>query len=410
MILLNSFFAEQNIAVKNFVGILLILFAVYVFVQTLIQYSVNKKSNRFLVFLMVQMLIITIMSFLSDQSFFMTKYFIFIFIPTFLYFSPTIYLYVKSLIDKDFVMNKKRWLHFLVPTLALALFFPVNMLLIYYFHQKNIEGVTQTSKFFFYMNAIAIYIIPAVQLLFYGIKLLVIYRKHLKGIPNYFSNMEETQMKWVRYLIVSYIIYMIIFVFVNLDVKSLKTLSDILYYGQMFLLIVLVGFFGTKQADIFQKSLSKSSFDKINFQIFEPFVTEEDLMPKAMANTTFSATPTGLKEEKKNEIQEALLSLLENERLYLYPSLNINDLAEKINTNQKYLSVVINDRFGKNFLTFINEYRINEAKKIIQKDIENLYTVEGIGNMVGFNSRSAFINAFKKTTGYTPSSFKELTN
>jgi AraC-like DNA-binding protein len=410
MILLNSFFAEQNIAVKNFVGILLILFAVYVFVQTLIQYSVNKKSNRFLVFLMVQMLIITIMSFLSDQSFFMTKYFIFIFIPTFLYFSPTIYLYVKSLIDKDFVMNKKRWLHFLLPTLALALFFPVNMLLIYHFHQKNIEGVTQTSKFFFYMNAIAIYIIPAVQLLFYGTKLLVIYRKHLKGIPNYFSNMEETQMKWVRYLIVSYIIYMIIFVFVNLDVKSLKTLSDVLYYGQMFLLIVLVGFFGTKQADIFQKSLSKSSFHKMGFQIIEPFVTGEDLMPKAMANTTFSATPTGLKEEKKNEIQEALLSLLENERLYLYPSLNINDLAEKINTNQKYLSVVINDRFGKNFLTFINEFRINEAKKIIEKDKENIYTVEGIGNMVGFNSRSAFINAFKKTTGYTPSSFKELMN
>lgn len=410
MILLNSIFAEQNIAIKNFVGILLILFAVYVFVQTLMQYSVNKKSNRFLVFLMVQMLIITIMSFLSDQSFFMTKYLIFLFIPTFLFFSPTIYLYVKSLTDSDFVMNKKNALHFIVPTLTLVLFFPVNMLLIYHFHQKNIEGVTQFSKLFFYMNAVAIYVIPTLQLLFYGAKLLLIYRKHIKGIPNYFSNLEETQMKWVRYLIVSYIVYMIVFVFVNMDVKSLKTLSDILYYGQMFLLIVLVGFYGTKQTDIFQKSLSKSSFKNFGLPFVEPLISAENSLPKAYANSAFSATPTGIKEDKKNEIQDALLTLLEKERLYLYPSLNINDLAEKINTNQKYLSVVINDRFGKNFLTFINEYRVNEAKKILENDKNNLYTVEGIGNMVGFNSRSAFINAFKKTTGYTPSSFKELVN
>jgi AraC-like DNA-binding protein len=84
-------------------------------------------------------------------------------------------------------------------------------------------------------------------------------------------------------------------------------------------------------------------------------------------------------------------------------------LAEKLNTNKSYLSQVINEYFRKNFSTFVNEYRVKEASRLLlEKESEN-YTIEAIANSVGFKSKSAFNSAFKKFTGITPSYFVNST-
>ncbi|RMF59660.1 MAG: AraC family transcriptional regulator, partial [Calditrichaeota bacterium] len=59
----------------------------------------------------------------------------------------------------------------------------------------------------------------------------------------------------------------------------------------------------------------------------------------------------------------------------------------------------------KNFNTFINDYRIKEARHILANDRERRYTIEAVGEAVGFNSANAFYRAFKKFTGVTPSFF-----
>ena len=80
-----------------------------------------------------------------------------------------------------------------------------------------------------------------------------------------------------------------------------------------------------------------------------------------------------------------------------------------MNTNKSYLSQVINEYFRKNFSTFVNEYRVKEASRLLlEKESEN-YTIEAIANSVGFKSKSAFNSAFKKFTGITPSYFVNST-
>ncbi|RTZ81689.1 MAG: AraC family transcriptional regulator, partial [SAR324 cluster bacterium] len=71
--------------------------------------------------------------------------------------------------------------------------------------------------------------------------------------------------------------------------------------------------------------------------------------------------------------------------------------------NRTYISQTINEKFNKNYSSFINEYRIKEAQKLLLKDTNLTY--EGIGFEVGFKSKSAFNSAFKTYTGVTPSIF-----
>lgn len=111
-----------------------------------------------------------------------------------------------------------------------------------------------------------------------------------------------------------------------------------------------------------------------------------------------------LSEIQKDEIKQAIENYFRDSRIYLDPNLKLEVLSKKIHITARRISMVINDVYGTNFNQFINEYRISEAIKQISQNhkkviIENIYT------KVGFNSRSAFNNAFKEYTGLSPAEY-----
>ena len=59
--------------------------------------------------------------------------------------------------------------------------------------------------------------------------------------------------------------------------------------------------------------------------------------------------------------------------------------------------------FGQSFSAFLNENRIKEARKIMSASPNFIYTIESVAEMVGYKSKTAFNNAFKKHVGVTPS-------
>ena len=63
--------------------------------------------------------------------------------------------------------------------------------------------------------------------------------------------------------------------------------------------------------------------------------------------------------------------------LFKNPNLKVNDLAREINVPGHQLSQLLNDNIQKNFTLFVNEYRINEACKILSGNT-NL-TIDAIG-------------------------------
>lgn len=102
---------------------------------------------------------------------------------------------------------------------------------------------------------------------------------------------------------------------------------------------------------------------------------------------------------------EKLENAILTKTLYKDPNLKLSDLAKAINISVHQLSQLLNDNVGKSFSTYINEYRINEACKLISTN--GRLTFEAIGYEVGYNSKSTFYAAFRKIKETTPALYKE---
>jgi len=103
-------------------------------------------------------------------------------------------------------------------------------------------------------------------------------------------------------------------------------------------------------------------------------------------------------------LSQKLQNVMIEKELFKNSNLTLQDLAKEVNISSHQLSQFLNNNLGKNFTSFINEFRINEACEIIKSS--DKFTLEAVGYDVGFNSKSAFFAAFKKHTGKTPLNYQ----
>ncbi len=113
-----------------------------------------------------------------------------------------------------------------------------------------------------------------------------------------------------------------------------------------------------------------------------------------------------LPEKQKQVIKDQLTRLLATEKMYLDPDLTLSLVASKMNVSSNHLSQVINETLKKNFNQLINEYRVNEVKRLISDEQKTLLN---IAYESGFNSKSAFNRIFKGIEGQTPSTYRKMT-
>lgn len=105
------------------------------------------------------------------------------------------------------------------------------------------------------------------------------------------------------------------------------------------------------------------------------------------------------------DIQEKINTLFETKKNYTNPDLTLSVLAKELSIRPQLLSQFINDNLNKSFTQFINEYRIDEAKRLLKEHTQ--LKIDAVGFEAGFNSSSTFYSAFKKITGITPSNYQK---
>jgi len=126
--------------------------------------------------------------------------------------------------------------------------------------------------------------------------------------------------------------------------------------------------------------------------------------PEARRQARYGASSLG--EVRAGQGEEKLRRALEEERVYLRPDLTLPELADELGLPRGHLSQIVNERFGCNFSELLARHRVGCAEAILaDPECEHL-TVESIGFRAGFNSRSAFYDAFKRTTGVTPAAYR----
>ena len=94
----------------------------------------------------------------------------------------------------------------------------------------------------------------------------------------------------------------------------------------------------------------------------------------------------------------------EKEKPYLREDLRLTDLQRIFPISRSYLSLLFNRELGQSFSDYVNQFRIEESKRLMEA--EPYASIQEIAERSGFHSISTFRRAFLKCTGMIPSEYK----
>jgi AraC-like DNA-binding protein len=113
----------------------------------------------------------------------------------------------------------------------------------------------------------------------------------------------------------------------------------------------------------------------------------------------------GINEELINQILKKLNDF-EVAKGFLETNITVQSLSEIFETNNKYVSRIVNVYKEKTFIQYINDLRIDYAVNVLKEDNKlQKYTIQALGIEFGFNSAESFSTAFYKKTGLKPTYF-----
>jgi len=241
------------------------------------------------------------------------------------------------------------------------------------------------------------YAIPlAISGLVYCIWDLLLLKQHRKNIAELFSFDERINLKWLQYVVYSYFILFVLASFLIFGATQFKLLpienAFALVGITLSLMLIAFGFYGFRQTAIFTGSNAQAT-------------SVLELNTASSKNVAYAKS--GLTAQKIDELANQLNEYMEVEKPFLEENLSLSLLSEKSGIRQAYLSQIINQNFDLNFYDFINQYRVEEAKKMLASSEYGHLSVLGIAYDCGFKSKSSFNRYFKKYTGESPSGFKK---
>ncbi|AEM69874.1 transcriptional regulator, AraC family [Allomuricauda ruestringensis DSM 13258] len=292
---------------------------------------------------------------------------------SFLY-GPLLFLYFKR-VSKSTDLNKSDLWHFL-PTLVLTIYLiftvygfsgseKVNQML-----QRLEEGLNPgDSTKLFLMVAL-----KAISLGLYAFLVHLVLIKNKMGL----SKKTRTWQKNIYLIHVSYVmVYVIYGVYIIAGVNS-----GVLYHAPIVLMstmVLYVGYAANVQPHVFSGLYAYTN----------------RLFPKYIKS--------GLTDSLSQELKKNLSDLFLKDKLYRKNDINLDMVAEKLDTTRHNASQLINEHFNMSFREFVNSYRIQEAKELLEK--ENELNIIDIAYEVGYNNKVSFNKAFKKDTRLTPSEY-----
>jgi AraC-like DNA-binding protein len=290
--------------------------------------------------------------------------------------SPLLYLYTLSLIKNDFKLKPKHVILF-IPFIVFSYF----VLTKFTFQDSSLirEKVSKHIYLGHYEVMFTYGTVRLMNLFLAAISLIAIF-KFKKRKKYLLSDQAKFELKW-QLIILSGISIVFIFEAINYiyfyyNNYKYTPLRDIIFFI-MFIIFNSLIYSGLKKSTL-----------------FEPMGT----------NLKYSKSP--LLNEQKELLMLKLMKSMVEDKIYLTPSITVQDIAEIMDVQPRQVSQVINELAGQNFIDFINTYRIEEAKKMLANPKYKKYSIIGILYEAGFNSKTAFNTAFKKQTGCTPKEYK----
>src|SRR5690606_17967728 len=214
-------------------------------------------------------------------------------------------------------------------------------------------------------------------------------KKHQRIVERIHSNLEDIDLRWIKYIIYSFIGSALLLVVYNLFTSG-ETLN--VYINFMFLGVVyLVAFHSVRQKEIYPRGME-----------LDREVNQNDDQTGELSNVRAKLVP----DDQLIPLMEKLTALMHEQKLYLDSDLNLLKLADQMQISTHHLSYLINTGFNENFFTFINRHRVEKAKELLQDPSYDHLNILVIGHESGFNSKTSFNTTFKKMTHSTPTEYR----
>ncbi len=115
-----------------------------------------------------------------------------------------------------------------------------------------------------------------------------------------------------------------------------------------------------------------------------------------------------ISDEKRNTLLKRIKATFADTAVISDPDFNLSKLAELVESNTKYVSVVINEECHKSFKSMLTECRIKEACRRLDDKEYGRYTIRTIYEEVGYRNAASFNRCFKSVMGMTPSVYQKL--
>lgn len=371
-------FKDLNLNIYNlliFAGVIQgLIFGIVV----LINKKYSSKASLYLAIVMLLMSLSNLQYWLIDtktvEKYDFIKY---TYIPWHWLILPFFYLFVYKYLQQQQKLSKNIKLYLFVPFFSvIAIVF--LQLLYKFFINPNYQLPSHFSRgIFIYLDILSIlFIISIIYLIFAMLK------KYEKEHKQYDPLKVVSETKWLKRLItigvvtcVFWIIAMSITVYSN---KENLSLFYFLWLG-MSIIIYYLGYVGINKLQ-----LIKERKDIRSTQNYKTEVDSKKIESKI----------------KPDEIFKNFVVLIEQK--YTNPNLSLDLISTELNISTSYLSQKIKTNSGASFSTYINNLRVQEAKKMLINDSYSNYTSTAIGLEAGFNSKSSFYRAFKKNENCTP--------
>ncbi|WP_299521595.1 helix-turn-helix domain-containing protein [Winogradskyella sp.] len=280
---------------------------------------------------------------------------------------PLLYLYLLKLHNKEM---RFFYLHFALAFLSIAL-----TIIIWSQHLFN-YNLTLDKIFVFLSN----YIFIIIHLVLYLVLMLWFIKKNNSVKTEY----QKIRYNWVKVLIALYSLFLLSYIsyYILINFSFFNNQWDYMISISMSMAIYMIGYFVYREPQIFDGEF----FTKL----FLPTENKDD----------------NFEDDLINEFYNNLVNFIETEKPFKDNELRLAHLADKVGYSTHLLSKIINNKSGKNFNNFINEYRLLEAEKLLISD-NNDHSVKTIYFDVGFNNKVTFYKVFKKKHNCTPTEFKK---
>ena len=311
--------------------------------------------------------------------------------PLLLVLFPLLYLHVKYLLVYYKKFQRVDFLHFLP--------FVINILLFSSFYllgaDEKLALIRNPTSYYKIIGVIGDEVVAA-QGIIYSILILKRLARYKREILNYQSNVDKVVIKSLTGSVILISISWIIgTIGVNLEVFNIPVNVDLFVAVYLILVIVIyfISYVAIKTPEVFKLDERKMRM---------VFLRNDDLKID-------EEKPKIKKDNPELEVfNEQLTTFMNEERPYLNPDLSLMELAEDLELTRHQLSNVINQSHQKNFYEFINFYRTEEVKRLIQDPANKHLKLISLAYDAGFNSKASFNRIFKQMTSMTPSQFYSM--